>query len=69
MNNAQKVTDVFDEARARTMASQAETGNGHHEFAVKRRQLQIAFEHLNTYVNQKDELVGNAHKVMSVVNK
>ena len=63
------MTDIFSEARARAMASQAETGNGHHEFAVKRRQLQIAFEHLNTYVNQKDELVGKAHKVMSVLNK
>ena len=36
----------------------------HHKLALKRRQLQDAFEKLNAYVNQKDDLVGNAHKVM-----
>ena len=47
-----------------TLRSMSELEPRHHELAQKRRTFQVAFEKLNTYVNQKDELVTNAQRIM-----
>ena len=47
------------------LRSLAELEPRHHQLAAKRRDFEAAFEKLNTYVNQKDELVDNARKIMS----
>ena len=56
---------VFSDARQMALRSLAELEPRHHQLAAKRRDFEAAFEKLNTYVNQKDELVDNARKIMS----
>ena len=58
------MNEVFRDARQMALKTLSDLEPRHHKLALKRRQLQDAFEKLNAYVNQKDDLVGNAHKVM-----
>jgi len=60
-----KMNDVFSEARQMALTTISKLEPRHHELAEKRRDFQKAFEKLNTYVNQKDELVSNAQKTIA----